>query len=213
MKFISNPILLNLALLTTSALSCGKSSSVPLNENQQLTEQTSTLLGREEKDRYFRSDASPLDVSERNGFPGLHYFSYDFDYVAKTALNRLANPESIKVPTSTGSMRSYFRVGYFEFQVAGNSGRLWAYQTEKDANRVFIPFADKTTGESTYGGGRYLDLVLDASDSLVLNFNRAYNPWCAYSDKYSCPVPPLENHLSFPIHAGEQLPPRPSSSQ
>ena len=107
--------------------------------------------------------------------------------------------------TSSGVRKFFVRAGRLEFQIEGQSVQLTAYSNpETDDTDLFIPFRDATSGSETYGSGRYLDTELEPDGSLVLDFNLAYNPYCAYSDGWSCPIPPLENWLKVPVRAGEK---------
>ena len=98
-------------------------------------------------------------------------------------------------------------MGTLEFAVPGGSAQLAGYAFEPGpVSELFIPFRDTTSGSETYGAGRYLDLEPEDDGTYVLDFNIAYNPWCAYAPQYSCPLPPRENWLTFPIEAGEKTP-------
>ena len=77
--------------------------------------------------------------------------------------------------------------------------------TPSDENSLFLPFTDQTNGKELYGGGRYMDVEIPLSDAIILDFNKAYNPYCACSDRYSCPIPPQENDLQIPILLGEKI--------
>jgi uncharacterized protein (DUF1684 family) len=110
--------------------------------------------------------------------------------------------------TSTGSYAEYLRYGYFEFQIDEKGLRLQAYKQLHTApghgERLFVPFRDGTSGRDSYGAARYLDVMELAGDEYVLDFNLAYNPYCAYSENYVCPFPPAENALEVEIRAGER---------
>ncbi len=169
----------------------------------------SVLQARREKNLAFKSDpGSPLRKEDRGRFQGLAYFDVDPGLRYEVKLNRYAAPQAIRLSTNTGEIRSGVRYGYFEFQVQGNFYRLQAYRlddSEGDAS-LFVPFRDATSGKETYGAGRYIDLHENTSGIYDLDFNRAYNPYCAYGRKdFSCPFPPAENTLTVPIRAGEKL--------
>lgn len=107
--------------------------------------------------------------------------------------------------TSKGTRQLFNRVGYFDFTIEGRGVRLSAYQSAgRDDPNIFIPFRDSTSGKESYGAARYLELKVEHDDNYVLDFNYAYNPYCAYSEDYICPLPPHENWLSVPIRAGEK---------
>jgi hypothetical protein len=167
------------------------------------------LLARRERDVAFKSGSqSPIPAQERAHFNGLAYFPVNPDFRFRVKLNRYPAPERIRLATNTGEMRDGLRYGYFEFVVEGKACRLQAYRLDETASSgqpyLFIPFRDATTGKETYAAGRYIDLPENTSGIYDLDFNRAYNPLCAYGEGYSCPVPPDENWLTVPIRAGEK---------
>jgi uncharacterized protein (DUF1684 family) len=167
------------------------------------------LQERLAKDTDFKSGSnSPIPEPNRAGFHGLSYYPLDASLRFKVELHRYAGPKSIRIATNTGEIRSGLIYGYFEFQVAGEACKLQAYRLEDSSGRgpsLFIPFRDATSGKETYGAGRYVDLVENTSGVYDLDFNRAYNPYCAYNSEYSCPLPPAENTLDIPIRAGEKV--------
>jgi uncharacterized protein (DUF1684 family) len=164
------------------------------------------LKFRDEKDEYFRgSHESPLPHADRAKVKGLHYFDPDPSLRFETNLQRHPSPESVIMATSKGTRQLFNKVGYFEVTIDGQSVRLQAYQSaERDDPSVFIPFRDGTSDKESYPAARYLDLKVEHNDEYVLDFNYAYNPFCAYSDDYVCPLPPRENWLTVPIRAGEK---------
>jgi hypothetical protein len=164
---------------------------------------------REQKDEYFGGDPrSPLPTDEREGFDGLSYYPIDPTYRYELALDRYEEPERVVVGTSTDGEQEYLAVGEFEFTVDGKTATLVAYKSDPDEERLWVPFRDATSGDETYGAGRYLDLEPDHhrtdDRTWILDFNEAYNPTCAYSDRYECPLPPMENWLDVAIEAGEK---------
>jgi uncharacterized protein (DUF1684 family) len=162
---------------------------------------------RAEKDRFMRSSESPVVEPERATFPALPYFPTNPEYRIPAAL-RVAPPEDIlDMPTSTGQRRKMQRVGALEFTLKGEPLKLTAFAEATDTAllRLFVPFGDRTNGNETYPGGRYLDLERTATGIYDLDFNRAYHPFCLFNAKYDCPVPPRENRLPVPVRAGEKL--------
>ncbi|RKD88581.1 DUF1684 domain-containing protein [Halopiger aswanensis] len=164
---------------------------------------------REEKDRYFGGDPhSPIPPDERESFDGLEYYQIGEEYRFELPLHECDDPERVTVGTSTDGEREYLRWGKFRFTVDGEDVALQAYKADPDDERLWVPFRDATSGDETYGAGRYLDLEDDAhrtdDGNWILDFNEAYNPTCAYSDRYECPLPPTENWLEVPIEAGEK---------
>jgi len=167
------------------------------------------LEARQARDRMFKeSPQSPLSQADRAQFQGLEYFPIAPDLRFRVKLNRHAVPERVRLGTNTGEIRDGLRYGYFEFQVEGQTCRLQAYRLEDSGDPgkpyLFIPFRDATSGKETYAAGRYIDLPENTSGIYDLDFNRAYNPSCAYDEGFSCPLPPEENRLAVPIRAGEK---------
>ncbi len=172
------------------------------------------LADRIAKDSWFRDDpSSPVPAAQRAGFPPLAYFQPDEAYRVPAALHVSAEDAGkiIQMPTSTGQVRDMVRIGDLEFSLRGQPLKLSAFAEAADQriDRLFVPFADLTTGTETYAGGRYLDLDRTATGLYVIDFNRAYHPYCFYNPEYDCPYPPAENRLPVPIRAGERTPPGP----
>ncbi len=171
--------------------------------------ENSVLRERREKDQEFRSGPnSPLPKEERASFQGLAYFGLNPSLRFRVKLNRYPLPRNIRLGTNTGEVRDALRYGYFEFQVDGTDCRLQVYRVEDAAPggpNLFVPFRDATSGRDTYGAGRYIDLKENTTGYYDLDFNRAYNPYCAYAKGFSCPVAPAENTLPVPIRAGEKI--------
>jgi uncharacterized protein len=167
------------------------------------------LQERIAKDATFKSGLdSPIPESNRSDFQGLSYYPLNSSLQFQVELHRYAGPKSIRMATNTGEIRSGLIYGYFEFQIGGQTCKLQVYRPEDTSGRgpsLFIPFRDATSGKETYGAGRYVDLVENTSGVYDLDFNRAYNPYCAYNSEYSCPFPPAENTLNIPVRAGEKI--------
>jgi len=163
---------------------------------------------RKEKDDLFREGHdSPIPHEVRHGFKGLSYYPIDPSHRFRVTLTLYPKQEVLKFPTSKGTEQEYFRHGYFEFPVEGKTLRLNGYRPVRahgSREFLFVPFRDATNNKETYGAGRYLDLEPDPSGVYDLDFNKAYNPYCAYSDEYVCPLPPPENWLPVPVRAGEK---------
>lgn len=168
---------------------------------------------RAEKNRAFRlSPDSPLSAAQKAQFDSLRYYPLGDEGSRPTGhLRRIPRPDAVDLPMSDGQTEKYVRFGVVEFAAADpvpsppQHLTLYRKATGNDST-LFIPFTDLTNGHDTYGGGRYLDVPLPAPDAttIELDFNRAYNPYCAYNNAYSCPVPPAENRLAVPIRAGEK---------
>jgi len=165
---------------------------------------------RADKDEYFRTGAgSPLPVGERAGFVGLPYFAVDealrFDGLMLEPYTG-TEPTTFAIPTSDDKLRPAERAGTFRFEVGGVPCSLTGYIFEgRGTESVFVPFLDGTTGQESYGAGRYLDLEREEDGSYVLDFNLAYHPSCVYDMRFSCPLTPAENRLPVRIEAGERL--------
>jgi len=142
--------------------------------------------------------------SERE-FRGLSYFAPDRRYAVEAKVERQDDTGTVTMPTTLKLEKSYRRYARLKFTVAGRAAELSAYKpVGAPAGFLFIPFRDSTNGQSTYGGGRYIDAQEPAGDTLLLDFNQAYNPMCNYSAAYNCPIPPAENRLRIAIEAGQK---------
>lgn len=212
MKFLLFTILVSLSLLTGLAAA---QSSQP---------QTTTFYGtvdvkafREAREKEFRNpQMSPLRPQDFASFQGLNYFPVDKDY--RVAAKFVATPEEkfFMMPTSSGVSRKYVKIGILNFKLSGKDYALNVYQSERNLtnekfkeykNSLFVPFRDLTSGKETYGAGRYISVYAPKENSaeVILDFNLAYNPSCAYgSGEFSCPIPPQENFLQTEIRAGEK---------
>lgn len=163
---------------------------------------------REEKDRYMRtSNESPFAKSPED-FTGLKYFAPDLSYRIVADLIPVETRKVVLLPTNDGKEQRYMDYGYAEFSLGGVSNKLLILEVmEMGPNRgkLFLAFGDETSARETYGAGRYLDLnKVPGSTTITLDFNKAYNPYCAYNETYSCPLPPTENLLKVAIKAGEK---------
>jgi uncharacterized protein (DUF1684 family) len=157
---------------------------------------------REAKDEFFRtSHDSPLTHADRHGFEGLHYFEPNPDLVFTLPVEPGDRTE-VSFETSDNRVKTYRKAGTVQFAVEGEPAKLTLYQSDHPG--YFVPFRDKTSGDTTYGAGRYLDLEANDDGTVTIDFNLAYNPSCVYSEGYSCPIPPIENWLQVPIEAGEK---------
>lgn len=171
--------------------------------------QTDLERHREEKDEYFGSDPhSPIPPDERASFEGLSYYQPDPDLRFEVPLYEHDEHEPVTVATSTEGEQEYLRWGEFALEIDGADVTIQAYKADSEDDRLWVPFRDATSGDETYGAGRYLDLEPEHhrtdDGEWILDFNQAYNPTCAYSDQYECPLPPGENWLAVPIEAGER---------
>jgi len=158
---------------------------------------------RRQKDEYFgRDPGSPLTGPQRSDFRGLRYFPEDPALRLEVDLEPPDDPSPLDVQTSTGDVQTYVRVGRFGFAVNGHAAALTIFEGQ---HGLFLPFVDALAGTDTYPGGRYLEPERLASGRYVVDFNLAYNPYCAYNENWSCPLTPFENRLGVPIRAGEMI--------
>lgn len=156
---------------------------------------------RAEKDDFFRiGNQSPLADDQRRAFRGLNYYPENASLRFELLLERSPKPQPVVLATSTGDERDYMHVGQIRFDVNGQEAVLQVYE---DDYGFFLPFLDATAPDETYGAGRYLEPHELRPDTLHVDFNLAYNPYCAYNERWSCPLPPGENRLKVRIEAGE----------
>ena len=158
---------------------------------------------RTEKDKLFKTGPdSPIE--DKDAFHGLHYFKINPEYRVKANITPYTQDDKELVIRYTDSTSTtYERYGYAHFEINGKAQKLLLLKNE---GTISVLFKDETSGKETYGGGRYLDYPASEvkNNTLILDFNNAYNPYCAYQPTYACPVPPAENTLPIPIWAGEQ---------
>lgn len=166
---------------------------------------------RKEKDEeYLDPKESPLTEEGMKTFMGLSYFKPDIDYVVYATLERKTTPDTIKMKTTTERLPLYIVYGEASFKLEGKDHKLTIYRNVGLMTKpgyedyLFVPFTDETSGEESYGGGRYIDARIPKVDTIILDFNRAYNPYCTYNKKYSCPIPPSQNHVDAEVKAGEK---------
>ena len=163
---------------------------------------------RKEKDKSFAVHGqSPIPPGERAKFKGLEYYPPNADYRFELELHEHSDKKLLQIEDTSGNIRDFLRWAGFRFKVGDEGCTLQAYKSDPREERLFIPFKDATSGKETYGAGRYIDLEYERDHTpngrRILDFNKAYNPWCAYSKNYVCPFVPLENWLKVAIRAGE----------
>jgi len=165
-------------------------------------------LEREDKDHFLRtSPESPIAEKDRKDFKGLNYFAPDLKYRIAASLTPVKEKNVIVLHTNGGEEEHYLPYAYADFDLNNRNNKLLILEIMDGENRgtLFLAFGDETSARETYGAGRYLDVKkVPGSSTITLDFNKAYNPYCAYSDAYSCPMPPKENLLQIPILAGEK---------
>ncbi len=168
---------------------------------------------RADKDQFFIDHPqSPIKPEYREEFEGLAYFEPDPQYRVPARVRVYGNPNPIELDVTAGAPIRYLRSVIFEFELRGERIQMAGYRQESAESRtIFIPFRDKTTGQQTYHRGRYMEMEPDEElvngDVVTLDFNLAYNPFCAYTETFACPLAPEENWLEVVVPAGEKTPP------
>lgn len=157
---------------------------------------------------YANPTSSPLKVEDLNSFKALDFFKPDENFKVEAVLELTPNDPVFEMATTTDRKPLYKRYAIATFNINGKEYKLNVYQNQQlildfeYRNYLFLPFTDATNGYESYKGGRYIDLEIPTNDILIIDFNKAYNPYCAYNSKYSCPVVPSENHIDIEIKAG-----------
>jgi uncharacterized protein (DUF1684 family) len=167
-----------------------------------------TVFQKQLNAEYKDASKSPLKSKDLKFFKGLDFFKFDSSYVVKATLKPTPDTEWFNMKTTTDRLSKERVFGVLSFELQGQSFQLNVYQgqelmqTEGFKDYLFLPFIDNSNGSSTYAGGRYIDLRIPKGDTLEIDFNTAYNPYCAYNEKYSCPIVPRVNYLDLEIEAG-----------
>lgn len=160
---------------------------------------------------FLDKNTSPLPASQLASFKGLSYFEVNPDFLIEASFKPFTGSALFGMPHTMNRTYNYREAGTLSFEAAGQHLQLMAYQREGatgDSLGLFIPFTDLTSGKESYGGGRYIDVkAAQHQDKVLLDFNMAYNPYCAYNAEYSCPIPPKQNHLPIAVAAGERYQP------
>lgn len=172
--------------------------------------QTLNAFQQELVDFYANKETTPLNQQETEKFVGITFFPYNSKFDVAAEFTPINDGNVIPFPTSAGKIQYYKEYGIANFQLDGETYALKIYQSspimEEYKDHLFLPFTDDTNGDTTYGGGRYIDLDITKSftddGKVKINFNEAYNPYCAYSKRYNCPIPPGDNSLDVKIEAG-----------
>lgn len=161
------------------------------------------------KEEFVKTSNSPLD---KNDLEFLRFYDPDTTFRVNATFKRVTHRRPFEMPTYSGTKKTYVKYGEIKFRLNGKKQTLTVYRSlslqtlPQYKDYLFLPFKDKTSGNETYGGGRYIDLKTTEvkNSQFILDFNKAYNPYCAYSDGFNCPIPPKENHLGIAIQAGEK---------
>lgn len=190
------------ALFSILFISCNKQNKTHLEEIQQFQYKLNT--------EFADIETTPLTKPSFNSFIALDFFEINDKYRVVATFERTPNEPVFEMPTTTDRLPLYKKYGIATFKLEGKTHTLHIFQNlelitkPEYADYLFLPFYDKTNGTTSYGGGRYIDMRLpeENATTIVIDFNKAYNPYCAYNDKYSCPIPPKENRLEIAIPAG-----------
>ncbi|MCB0447671.1 MAG: DUF1684 domain-containing protein [Gelidibacter sp.] len=186
-------------LLFVSTLSCGQGKQPVLGE---------TDFQREMNAEYKDASTSPLKEKDREVFKGLDFFKFDSTYVVTATFTKALHEKPFQMKTTTDRLPVYVKYGEISFSLKGETFKLNVYQNQDLITKegyedyLFLPFLDDTNGDESYGGGRYIDMRIPSGDTIIVDFNSAYNPYCAYNEKYSCPIVPRENYLDTEVRAG-----------
>lgn len=210
-----------LVVLGVAVVGCTRETSRPLSASDSLAIVQDNLVHRTNVDQFHRTDPdSPFRRDSTATYTGIKWFPINPYYCGKSVLYRYENPETVSVFGTKGEERRNLRYGYFEFDIPDENGemrtiRLNVYKfTPQDARRyalyrnvLSVWFTDETTGKETYHVGRYVEVGEENPDPdfvYTIDLNKAYNPYCAYSDLYSCAIPRKEDHIPIAIRAGEK---------
>ncbi|MGS2726689.1 DUF1684 domain-containing protein [Psychroserpens sp. BH13MA-6] len=188
-----------LLLLFISTLSCAQDKRPIPGE---------TEFQKEINAEYKDASTSPLKDKDRKKFKGLDFFKFDSTYVVQATFERTPNEDVFKMKTTTSRLPEYKKYGVITFTLKDKDFSLNIYQNqglitkEGYEDYLFLPFLDNTNGDESYGGGRYIDMRIPEGNVIEIDFNKAYNPYCAYNERYSCPIVPRENYLDLEVRAG-----------
>lgn len=192
-----------LILISVFIISCNSQDKRPLKGDSEYQQNLNSSF----KD----ATRSPLKKKDLKDFGGLDFFPVSEEYIVVAKLIKTENAPTFEMATTTNRKPLYKEYGKLQFTIKGKDLELTIYQSQDDLrdekykDYLFLPFTDDTSGEESYGGGRYMDVMTTderADGTIVLNFNNTYNPYCAYNDKYSCPLTPRKNHLDVKVKAG-----------
>jgi uncharacterized protein len=205
---MNKSLLLLISFLALFGISANNARAQNISKRQYVKEIKKERIA---KNKEFRDTGqSPLANEQIADFTGLRYFRPNPDYKVKATFHKIEAPLVFKMKTTTEREPEYSTFGTISFKLFDTLLVLQVYQNLElikrpgYSNYLFLPFTDETSARECYGGGRYIDLQIPESDIIEVDFNKAYNPYCAYNHKYSCPIPPAENHIPFKVRAGEK---------
>ena len=181
--------------------------SCAVNQNKRIIE--NVIAHQTSENEHFRNkEKTILTTEDFEHFSGLEFYPIDLKYRVKAKFVRTPEELPFLMPTTTDRLPEYVKYGEAHFSIGGKELKLALYQSTTPYDEagyedyLFLPFTDLTSGDGSYGGGRFLDARIPKGNKIVIDFNKAYNPYCAYNHKYSCPIPPKENDLLLRIEAG-----------
>jgi uncharacterized protein (DUF1684 family) len=192
-----------LSLITIFAISCEQKPKETSAYEKEFIAFQDTLNAQ-----YANPKESPLMEKDLPDFKGLDFYPIDKKYRVEATFTKVADTTPFKMKTSTDRAPLYAKYGKVNFTLEGKDIELFVYQSvkyrtiEKYKDELSLPYKDLTSGKTSYGGGRYVDLKIPESNTIVIDFNKTYNPYCAYNHKYSCVIPPPENFIDLEIKAG-----------
>jgi len=175
---------------------------------QDCSEATSKAAQKKLNEEYADPKKSPLTKEDLKTFKALDFYAVNTDYCVTAKFKRTPNEKPFYMATTTGRKAKYVKYGELSFTLNGKACKLDIFQSpdlmkiEEYKDYLFLPFTDITNGEGSYAGGRYIDMRLPKGDTMQIDFNAAYNPYCAYNHDYSCPIPPTQNNLDVAVKAG-----------
>lgn len=166
-----------------------------------------------ENEKFSNAETTILTQEDFQVFTALDFYPIDLKYRVTAKFVRTPNEKPFLMETTTDRLPEYVKYAEAHFEIGGKPLQLDLYKStnawgdpEKYGNHLFLPFTDLTSGSGSYAGGRFIDLIIPEGDTIVIDFNKSYNPYCAYNPKYSCPIPPLENDLEVIVAAGVKDP-------
>lgn len=190
-------------ILTVFAVALGFYASA-----QECSKENALKYQKQLNEEYADPNKSPLLKEDLATFKTLNFYPVDMEYCVTAKLVRTPDEKPFKMPTTGNRKPMYVKYGELHFTLLGKSCKLDVLQSldlmklDEYKDYLFVPFTDLTSGNGSYGGGRYIDLRIPKGDTIILDFNTAYNPYCAYNHSYSCPIPPQQNDLKLEVKAG-----------
>lgn len=179
-----------------------------LTAAQECTKEHAQAFQKQINSEYANPKESPLLKEDIKNFRSLEFYPIDLAYCVQAKLVRTPDEKPFYMPTTTERKPRYRKYGELHFTLKGKQCKLDVFQSmdliklDEYKDYLFLPFTDLTSGNGSYGGGRYIDLKIPEGDTIMVDFNTAYNPYCTYNHKYSCPIPPEQNDILIEIRAG-----------